>query len=238
MELTSSYPNLICSGRTKELAELFNDKYISIPAGSEDDTNPMKKNHYQENIFKFEDQRYEVDMIISILNFAIDGLNELNAKVITTNMANVNLNVDLGSSIIRFISRFYKDYGQQVLQGIENHPKDTIPIVINRFKKRLDDAISQKTELEKNIKISFDRFYFKSFDYRSFKFKNIEKKNNNAKAFMKEIITRKKDKLSSTNLNVLKGGIENFEYYTSMSLKNTKETINSQELDEFLKDKE
>jgi histone deacetylase complex regulatory component SIN3 len=153
-------------------------------------------------------------------------------------MANVNLNVDLGSSIIRFISRFYKDYGQQVLQGIENHPKDTIPIVINRFKKRLDDAISQKTELEKNIKISFDRFYFKSFDYRSFKFKNIEKKNNNAKAFMKEIITRKKDKLSSTNLNVLKGGIENFEYYTSMSLKNTKETINSQELDEFLKDKE
>jgi paired amphipathic helix protein Sin3a len=197
----------------------------------------MKKNHYQENIFKFEDQRYEVDMIISILKFAIEGLNDLNDKVISLNLAAVNLKEDLGSSIIRFISRFYKDYGVQVLQGIENHPRDTIPIVINRFKKRLDDAISQKTELEKNIKISFDRFYFKSFDYRSFKFKNIEKKNNNAKAFMKEITQRKKDKQNSTNINILKGGVENFDFYTSMNLKNIKEQIDCK-LDNFLKDKE
>jgi paired amphipathic helix protein Sin3a len=216
---------------------LFNDRYISIPAGSEDDTNPMKKNHYQENIFKFEDQRYEVDMIISILKFAIEGLNELNDKIISLNLATVSLSEDLGSSIIRFISRFYKDYGIQVLQGIENHPRDTIPIVINRFKKRLDDAISQKTDLEKSIKISFDRFYFKSFDYRSFKFKNIEKKSNNAKAFIKEITQRKKDKQNSTNLNILKGGVENYDYYTSMNIKNIKEQITC-ELDYFLKDKE
>jgi histone deacetylase complex regulatory component SIN3 len=213
---------------------MMNDKYISIPAGSEDDKNPMKKNHYQEHIFKFEDQRYENDMIIEILKFAIEGLNELNEKVTINNMATVSLEVDLGQSIIRFIFRFYKEYGQQVLEGIEYHPKDTIPIVINRFKKRLDEALSQKIELEKTIKASFDRFYFKSYDYRSFKFKNYEKKNNNAKAFLKEIITRKKDKLTSSNINIIKGGVENFEFYTTMNLKMLKDNVSKlTNLDDF-----
>jgi paired amphipathic helix protein Sin3a len=219
---------------------MLNDRYISIPAGSEDDKNPMKKNHYQENIFKFEDQRYENDMIIEILKFAMEGLTILNEKANTTNQQ-VNLNKDLGPSIIRFISRFYKEYGNQVLQGIEFHPKDTIPIVINRFKKRLDDALNHKTELEKNIKLTFDRFYFKSFDYRSFKFKNYEKKNNNAKAFLKEINLRKKEKLSTNNINILKGGIENFEFYTTMNTKNLREYVHKSkqlENDRYFKNKE
>jgi paired amphipathic helix protein Sin3a len=224
-ELPAGYPNLISSGRTPEIAEMLNDKFISIPAGSEDDKNPMKKNHYQEHIFKFEDQRYENDMIIEILKFAMDGLNELNEKVSANGLATVSLESNLSKSIIRFISRFYKEYGQQVLEGIEYHPKDTIPIVINRFKKRLDEAQSQKTELEKNIKASFDRFYFKSFDYRSFKFKNYDKKTNNAKAFLKEIQTRKKEKKTSLNLNIVKGGTENFEFYSTLNLKFLKDNV-------------
>jgi paired amphipathic helix protein Sin3a len=216
---------------------MMNDKYISIPAGSEDDKNPMKKNHYQENIFKFEDQRYEADMMIEILKFAIEGLSELNEKILA-GQSTINLEQDIGPSIIRFISGFYKEYGQQVLEGLEYHPRDTIPIIVSRFRKSLDGAVSQKMEMEKVIKTSFDRIYPKSYDYRSFKFKNYEKKTNNAKAFLKEITTRKKDKLTTTNVNIIKGGIENFEFYTSMNLKILKENLQNIPIDDFYKDKE
>jgi len=204
---------------------MLNDKYISIPAGSEDDKNPSKKNHYEEHIFKFEDQRYENDMIIEILKSAIEKLENLNDKVQAENINSVDLKLELSSSTISCIAMFYKEYGTRILQGINSHPRDTIPIVINRFKKRIEEAQSQKTELEKTIKLSFDKFYLKSFDYRTFKFKNFERKNNNAKAFLKEINSRKKNKMNVGNLNVLKGGTENFEFYFSMNLKFAKENI-------------
>lgn len=205
---------------------MLNDRLISIPSGSEDDKNPMKKNHYEEHIFKFEDQRYEIDMIIEILKFSIEELITLNERVLNENLENVELEKVLGSSTIRFISFFYKEYYSQVLQGIKTHPREAVPIVINRFKKRIDEATSQKNELDKNIKLSFDRFYYKSFDHRSFKLKNFEKKSNNAKAFMKELTLRKKEKLISQNINILKGGSENFEFYYSINFKLSRELVN------------
>jgi paired amphipathic helix protein Sin3a len=219
-QLPCNYPNPICSGRDATLKPMLNDRFISIPCGSEDDKNPMKKNHYQEHIFKFEDQRYEVDMVIEVLKFALDNLNELNEKVLANGSTYVNPEEDLGQSVIRFITRVYKEYGLKVIEGLEFHPKDTIPIVINRMKRRLDEAVTQKTDLEKTIKASFDKFYFKSFDYRSFIKKSYEKKNNNAKAFLKEIAARKKDKVGCTNLNILKGGVEDCEFYSTINLKN------------------
>lgn len=196
---------------------MLNDRFISIPTGSEDDKNPSRKNHYEENIFKFEDQRYELDMIIEILKFAIDGLERLNEECNASN--GTNIQPELSKSIVKFISRFYKEYGQQVLQGILHHPKDTIPIVVNRFRKRMEETINQKAELEKSIKTSFDRFYLKSFDYRMVRYKNFDKKNNNAKAFIKEIQQRKKEKMNSGNINFLKGGIDGAEFFNSLNVK-------------------
>ena len=64
-----------------------------------------------------------------------------------------------------------------------------------------------------------------SFDYRSFKFKNFDKRNNNSKAFLREILNRKKDKLITSNINVLKGGTDNSEFFTTLNLKYVKENI-------------
>ena len=56
-ELPKEYPILISSGRTEFENSIFNDRLITIPTGSEDDKNPMKKNHYEENLFACEDKR-------------------------------------------------------------------------------------------------------------------------------------------------------------------------------------
>lgn len=165
-------------------------------------------------------------MIIEILKFAVDELNIINERVVKDNLESVDLDQVLGSSTTRFITFFYKEYSSQVLQGIKTHPRDAIPIVINRFKKRIEEAQNQKVELEKNIKLSFDRFYYKSFDHRSFKLKNFEKKSNNSKAFIKEMSMRKKEKMVTSNSNILKGGIDNFEFFYSINLKYAKENIN------------
>ena len=225
-ELPDDFPIPICSGRDVKLGKILNDKYISIPNGSEDDkTNSLKKNHYEENIFKFEDQRFEIDMMIETCKSAIESLNNLMESI--DSRPNMKIEEQLSSTQIKLIRRIYKELGDQIVENMNSKPKKTIPVLITRFKKKIEDTLNQKIDLDKSIKLSFDRYYTKSFDYRSFKFKNFEKKNTNAKAFIKEIKTKKKEKSTTSNINILKGGNENCEFYSTMPLKSLKEIFNN-----------
>ena len=229
-ELPKEYPILISSGRTEFENSIFNDRLITIPTGSEDDKNPMKKNHYEENLFAFEDKRYEIDMVIEIFQYAVSKLTKLNEKLndCTLKLSDLNeevLNKELGKNVVRLIVRYYRDYGPKVIKGLIDNPKQVIKVITCRFNNRIEAAKTQKEDEEKTIKSHFDRIYAKSFDYRSFKFKNFDKKNNNARAFLREIVNRKKDKLTTTNINVLKGGNDNSEFFTTLNLKYVKENI-------------
>ena len=229
-ELPKEYPILISSGRTDFENSIFNDRLITIPTGSEDDKNPMKKNHYEENLFAFEDKRYEIDMQIEIFQYAITKLTKFNEKINNGILKVGDLNEDIvekeiGKNVKRLIIRYYREYGFKVIDGLINNPNKIINVVVKRFNNRIEEAKKQKEEEEKTIKSHFDRIYIKSFDYRSFKFKNFDKRNNNSKAFLREIINRKKDKLITTNINVLKGGNDNSEFFTTLNLKYVKENI-------------
>jgi histone deacetylase complex regulatory component SIN3 len=124
------------------------------------------------------------------------------------------------------------------MENLRNHPKDTIPILIMRFKKKIEEVFNSKIEAEKVIKPQYEKFYAKSLDYRSLRYKNSEKKNNNAKAFVKEIMQRKKDKMVSNNINILKGGVENAEFFITINLKffreNISKTLKQFQLDEYI----
>lgn len=147
-----------------------------------------------------------MDLLIEGFRSAIEELSEYKKdQSISNNTKNL-------------IKRVYKDYKDQIFEHLEISPEPTVEIILERFKKKLEESIPQKIEMDKNIKLSFDRFYYKSFDYRSFKFKNYEKKNTNSKAFIKEAIRKNKLKLTSNNLNILKGGTETSEYYSSMNI--------------------
>ena len=229
-ELPKEYPILISSGRTDFENNIFNDRLITIPTGSEDDKNPMKKNHYEENLFAFEDKRYEIDMQIEIFNYAINKLTKFNEKINKGILKMNDLNEEIvekeiGKNVKRLIIRYYREYGPKVIDGLINNPNMIINVVIKRFNNRIEEAKKQKEEEEKTIKAHFDKIYIKSFDYRSFKFKNFDKRNNNSKAFLREILNRKKDKLITSNINVLKGGTDNSEFFTTLNLKYVKENI-------------
>ncbi len=163
-------------------------------------------------------------MNLENLKFSIEKLQLLNNKI-DTNTLNINLESELGNTVIRYIVKSYKEHADKILESLRTHPSNAIPIILTRFKKKIEEVHNNKIESEKNIKPQYEKFYIKSLDYRSLRFKNNEKKNNNAKAFVKEIIQRKKDKLTTNNLNILKGGVENFEFYLTINLKFFKENV-------------
>jgi paired amphipathic helix protein Sin3a len=63
--LPASAPLTQASCQDERVAGIVNDKWVSVPMGSEDYSFlKMRKNPYEDALFKCEDDRYELDMII------------------------------------------------------------------------------------------------------------------------------------------------------------------------------
>ena len=122
----------------------------------------MKKNHYEENLFRFEDQRYEIDIVLENFKFVVNSSEKLKKKIEIEKTEELKLDQlthEIGKNNVAFINRFYQDYGNKIIQSLLNHPNETIDIMLNRFNKRIEEKQNQKEETEKNIKAPFDRFY-------------------------------------------------------------------------------
>jgi len=80
--LPDEYPAIISTGREsvfgKELEKELNDLWISVSIGSEDFSFKIcRKNIYEEQLCKCEDERFEHDMAINYSDFAIESFEEI-----------------------------------------------------------------------------------------------------------------------------------------------------------------
>ena len=77
MEIPEYVPTPVCTGRTFKKLKM-NDQWVSIPQGSEDFSyKKLRKNIYEEQLFKCEDDRYELDMKIGYFGPTLELLEEL-----------------------------------------------------------------------------------------------------------------------------------------------------------------
>lgn len=80
--LPSSYIQPKCSGRTQLCREVLNDTWVSIPTWSEDSTFvTSRKSMFEEQIYKTEDERFELDMVIETNLAAIKTLEYISKKM-------------------------------------------------------------------------------------------------------------------------------------------------------------
>lgn len=63
--LPKNFPKAAASGRSDLARSVLNDDWVSVTSGSEDFSfKAMRKNQYEESLFRCEDDRFEMDMII------------------------------------------------------------------------------------------------------------------------------------------------------------------------------
>jgi len=76
--LPEDYPSIISTGRDPLLASELNNMWISVASGSEDNSFKVtRKNIYEEQLCKCEDERFEHDMAINCCDYAIKGLEKI-----------------------------------------------------------------------------------------------------------------------------------------------------------------
>lgn len=183
-----------CSGRVGNALciEVLNDSWLSVPTGSEDGTfKNSRKNQYEELLFKLEDDRYELDLMVecnmSTIRYLEDVYLEME-QMTQEELARFELDESKISIIhINAIKRVFGNKGNDFVRSMIARPVAVIPIVLNRLKQKDIEWNISRNEWNELWKEIASRNHYKAFDHRSVGFKQEEKKTLLPKALLSEL---------------------------------------------------
>ncbi|CAH8257671.1 unnamed protein product [Arabidopsis lyrata] len=189
--LPKNYPIPIASQKMEIGSQVLNDHWVSVTSGSEDYSfKHMRKNQYEESLFKCEDDRFELDMLLESVISATNRVEELLAKINSNELKTdtpICIEDHLTALNLRCIERLYGDHGLDVLDLLKKNAYLALPVILTRLKQKQEEWARCRTEFNKVWADIYTKNYHRSLDHRSFYFKQQDSKNLSTKALLAEI---------------------------------------------------
>lgn len=178
--------------------EVLNCKYVSMAMGSEEGGfKGSRKNQYEEVLFKCEDDRYELDLVIELNSSTMRALEPILKQIMDLpDDATSRFKIDnLDVLHIRSIERIYGNKGPDVVDKLFTNPVVAVPVILKRLKQKDNEWRNARREWNKIWREVNEKNYHKSLDHRSFNFKQAEKKNLSSKVLLAEIKKKYQERL-------------------------------------------
>lgn len=173
------------TGKNDQDVQVLNDEMVCVgpedvpSSGSLEDYNAVKvrKNAYEEAMFRIEDERFEVDMAIERNALAMRQIEPIAEEV---ELLRQNEEKDgqpigrlqyklnsrtLNSIQINAIGRIYGDSGDEVIEHLGRNPLAVLPIVYQRLRQKDQEWRKQKSELLAKWKAGCEANYEGSMDF-------------------------------------------------------------------------
>jgi paired amphipathic helix protein Sin3a len=214
--LPRDYPAPPCSERSEEESKVLNDVWVSLPVGSEESYTfrHMRRNAYEETLFRVEDERFEIDMVIDSNDATLQRLDPI-AKEIAYLAQEDIVPTDLGVKPLvegaglggkryqytfnkkilgvvhrNAIARIYGDNGQEMLDLLVRNPTVAVPLVVQRLRQKQTEWRTVRERLNKHWKDVAEHNYYKSLDHRSLTWRTTDKRAISARTLVAEIKDR------------------------------------------------
>ncbi|CAH2237871.1 jg4886 [Pararge aegeria aegeria] len=184
-----------CSGRTPLCKEVLNDTWVSIPTWSEDSTFvTSRKTQYEEYIYRCEDERFELDVVIETNAATIrvlEGVQKKLSRMTAEDVAKYRLDECLGghSPTIhqRALRRIYGDKAVDIIAGLKKNPVVAVPVVLRRLKAKEEEWREAQKGFNKQWREQNEKYYLKSLDHQGINFKQNDLKALRSKCLFNEV---------------------------------------------------
>ncbi|KAA8529502.1 hypothetical protein F0562_033699 [Nyssa sinensis] len=209
--LPKNYPIPSASQKTELGAEVLNDYWVSVTSGSEDYSfKHMRKNQYEESLFRCEDDRFELDMLLESVNVTTKRVEELLDKINDNTIkadSPICIEDHFTALNLRCIERLYGDHGLDVMDVLRKNSPLALPVILTRLKQKQEEWARCRSDFNKVWAEIYAKNYHKSLDHRSFYFKQQDTKSLSTKALLAEIkeISEKKRKEDDVLLAIAAG---------------------------------
>ena len=164
---------------------------MSVATGTEDlNFKHIRKNQYEEAIFRAEDERFELDTTIETNILTLHFLRPIKADIDALSEVEkrrFKLPEPLKALHCKAIRRMYGTQGNQLLELMAKCPAAAIGPLMVRLKQKDEEWRTLRTQLAKGWKEVYEKNYTKSLDHRSFYFKQQDKKHFSGKALVLDI---------------------------------------------------
>ncbi|XP_023585637.1 paired amphipathic helix protein Sin3a [Trichechus manatus latirostris] len=193
--LPKSYQQPKCTGRTPLCKEVLNDTWVSFPSWSEDSTFvSSKKTQYEEHIYRCEDERFELDVVLET-NLAtirvLEAIQKKLSRLSAEEQAKFRLDNTLGgtSEVIhrKALQRIYADKAADIIDGLRKNPSIAVPIVLKRLKMKEEEWREAQRGFNKVWREQNEKYYLKSLDHQGINFKQNDTKVLRSKSLLNEI---------------------------------------------------
>lgn len=193
--LPKSYQQPKCTGRTPLCKEVLNDTWVSFPSWSEDSTFvSSKKTQYEEHIYRCEDERFELDVVLETNLATIRVLETVQRKLSRMSaeeQAKFRLDNTMGGSseVVhrKAIQRIYGDKAPDIIDGLKKNPAAAVPIVLKRLKTKEEEWREAQRGFNKIWREQNEKYYLKSLDHQGINFKQNDTKVLRSKSLLNEI---------------------------------------------------
>lgn len=192
-----NHPVPRCSGRTALCKEVLNDTWVSFPTWSEESTFvTSRKTQYEEYIYRCEDERFELDVVIETNAATIrvlEGVHKKLCRLSSEEVAKFRLDDCLGGASPtihqRALRRIYGDKGADIIDGLKRNPVVAVPVVLRRLKAKEEEWREAQKGFNKIWREQNEKFYLKSLDHQGINFKQNDVKALRSKSLFNEIET-------------------------------------------------
>ncbi|GAB4831786.1 hypothetical protein Ancab_005798 [Ancistrocladus abbreviatus] len=187
--LPDDYPIPTASQRSEIGAQVLNDYWVSVTSGSEDYSfKHMRRNQYEESLFRCEDDRFELDMLLESVSSTAKRAEDL-LNTINNNSINVDSHIEdhFTALNLRCIERLYGDHGLDVMDILRKNPALALPVILTRLKQKQEEWTKCRSDFNKVWAEIYAKNHYKSLDHRSFYFKQQDSKNLSTKSLVAEI---------------------------------------------------
>jgi paired amphipathic helix protein Sin3a len=193
--LPKTYVQPKCSGRTQLCCEVLNDTWVSFPMWSEDSTfQGTRKTQFEEHIFRCEDERFELDIVLDTNLSTIrifEALQKKFSRMTPDDLASFSLEDSLGgrSEVLqrKAIHRIYGDKAPDIIEGLKKSPAVALPIVLKRLKVKQEEWLEAQRSFNKLWREQLEKYYLKSLDYQGINFKALDTRSMRSKSLVCEI---------------------------------------------------
>ncbi|KAL2523463.1 Paired amphipathic helix protein Sin3-like 2 [Forsythia ovata] len=189
--LPEDYPIATASQRSELGAQVLNDHWVSVTSGSEDYSfKHMRRNQYEESLFRCEDDRFELDMLLESVSSAAKRAEELLNSINDNSVGSDNpirIEDHFTALNLRCIERLYGDHGLDVMDILRKNPSLALPVILTRLKQKQEEWTKCRADFNKVWAEIYAKNHYKSLDHRSFYFKQQDSKNLSTKSLVAEI---------------------------------------------------
>jgi paired amphipathic helix protein Sin3a len=175
----------VSTGRDEKAASEINDMWFTVAKGSEDFSfKAMRRNLYEEALFKCEDERFEVDVHLNCCIRCEQCLSVFYQEAINASKRGEIYEIKsdfFKTPKFKLIAKIYGDSGPVVMAKLEADPIQAIPLVLTRVIQKKEEFLAKRAEHNKTWKDNCEKNYYKSLDLKVYYFKQDERKHINLK---------------------------------------------------------